>query len=118
MKAFELTKNEDIVFANRVLQAAPHFRTMEDLSRHFETTAFRMRYKLGKARKLDEVKKILSGEKDMSALAYNGHTIHHNKETSVFTVLLMKSPGIVERTVQAKSLRAAQMIVTKYNSEI
>lgn len=118
MKAFELTKNEDIIFANRVLQAAPHFRTMEDLAKHFETTSFRMRYKLGKARRLDEVKNILKGEKDMSTLAYNGHTIHHNKETGIFTVLLMKSPEIVERTVQAKSLRAAQMIITKYNNEL
>lgn len=54
----------------------------------------------------------------MKIINYSGHTIHHNEETNTFTVLLMKSPGIVERTMQAKSLRAAQIMISKYNSEL
>lgn len=54
----------------------------------------------------------------MKTIIYNGHTIHHNEETNTFTVLLMKSPGIVEKTIQARSLRAAQIMITKYNSEV
>jgi hypothetical protein len=49
---------------------------------------------------------------------HNGHTIHHNETTNTFTVLLMKSPGVVEKTMQARSLRAAQIMITKYNSEV
>ena len=54
----------------------------------------------------------------MKTIHHNGHTIHHNETTNTFTVLLMKSPGVVEKTMQARSLRAAQIMITKYNSEV
>ena len=59
MQSFQIKKNEDVVFANRVLRVAHLFKTMKDLSAHFNVSAFTMRYRLGKARKLDEVKSLL-----------------------------------------------------------
>lgn len=55
----ELQNQEHFIFAGRVMAVAHHYKTMKDLSAKFGVTAFTMRYKLGKARKLDEVKAIL-----------------------------------------------------------
>lgn len=61
---------------------------------------------------------IMSKGNKVKIIIYNGHTIHHNEMTNTFTVLLMKSPGVVDKTMQARSLRAAQIMITKYNSEV
>lgn len=59
MQTFQVRKNEDIVFAKRVLLVAHLFKTMKDLAAHFEISAFMLRYRLGKARQLDQVKELM-----------------------------------------------------------
>lgn len=71
----ELQKQDHFIFADRVLAVAHHHKTMKDLSDNFGMSAFTMRYKLGKARKLDKVKAIIKGNRPSKASVQDENAI-------------------------------------------
>lgn len=58
-----LSRNDDTIFAKRVIAISHHYSTMKDLAKELGVSAFTLRYRLGKARKLDEVKEALKRTK-------------------------------------------------------
>ena len=58
-----LAKKEDIIFARRVVSIAHQFKTMKSLANHFKISTFKLKYRLGKGRGIDEVKEIIARRK-------------------------------------------------------
>ncbi len=59
----DLQGKDNIIFAGRVMAIAHQYETMVSLAKTLGVSHFTLRYRLGKARKLDEVKAILKRKK-------------------------------------------------------